>query len=266
MKYLKAALLIYLSLVVSFLQNTQTIFAQEYLNTKTTIRATVGGKSLSIEGYHSPYASVVLRDQDNTFMGSTATTQDGFFSFINIPIKDTLTSICLTAYGLKKIGESKTCIPVNVKSNNQLKLTDIFLPPSIAISDKKINAGNSAVIYGYSMPKSTVLLKINDRYVELDADDSGYYRYTLKGTSVGKYRIKATAVLSATDSLEPENEIDLEVISVTDQIKQSGIEIQTKVAGFVSKNALPIIVTGISVLAIISVVIYIIKGYFKSHK
>ncbi len=49
-----------------------------------TIGGTVGSTTLTITGYQSPYASIILKTQGGTFLASTTADENGYFSFPNV--------------------------------------------------------------------------------------------------------------------------------------------------------------------------------------
>ncbi|RJP45882.1 MAG: carboxypeptidase regulatory-like domain-containing protein [Armatimonadetes bacterium] len=196
---------------------------------ETSITATVGGVYLSLTGYASPLSSVILTSQ-GILLDSTVADDTGFFSFIQIPIKPGFSQFCLNAVDFKRIGESETCInTVPAKEKESIELKDIFLPPTIGLSKKIAKAGEEVNIYGYTRPGATVTININStQSVTVQADETGFYSYTLKNVKAGKYTLFANAIYEKRPSLQPQKPATLEVLSKIEEIKKGGEEIAKK--------------------------------------
>jgi hypothetical protein len=178
---------------------------------KTAVQAQVGQFYLSLSGYISPFASVVLTSNGVFIKGTTADAQ-GNFSFNQILIKEGFSSFCLDAIDFKRIGESYTCFSIP-PATGSVTMKDIFLPPTLGLSRTTVTEGGSATAFGYTMPGARVTLHINGEWLTVYADAGGYYEFALKNIKVGSYSLYATANYQQKDSLNPTKKLQLESIS-----------------------------------------------------
>jgi hypothetical protein len=184
----------------------------------TTVEASVGEYYLSLWGYVSPFASITLTF-DGIFARSTVADEKGNFIISQVLIKAGLTNFCLDAIDFKRIGESYTCftIPPAIDS---VTMKDIFLPPTLGLSRTTINVGGKATAFGYTMPKATVTLHINNQLLTTTADASGYYEFTIQNLAVGSYTLYATANYQQKESLVPTKKLQLQALSTEQQVSQ----------------------------------------------
>ena len=187
----------------------------------TSVGASVGEFYLSLWGYISPFASVVLTS-DGIFLRATVADEKGNFIISQVLIKAGFKSFCLDAIDFKRIGESYTCFSIP-PATASITMKDIFLPPTLGLSRTKINAGGSATAFGYTMPKAKVTLHINGELLTTYADSNGYYQVTIKNLKAGNYSLYATAEYKQKQSLEPTKKLKLESLSIQKQvINQAG--------------------------------------------
>lgn len=198
-----------------------TTFPSKAQSKDETVTATIGSFYLTISGYQSPFASVVLTTKGGIFLRSTVADSKGYFTISEVLITDTFAGFCLNAVDFKRIGESEACIDIAGPITHDLEYKDIFLPPTIGLSKKQINAGGSAQIYGYTMPHATVKLSIDGKMVTLTADETGFYIYNYDNVPAGVYNFSASASLSGKDSLPPTKKVTLEAVSLPMQITSS---------------------------------------------
>lgn len=197
------------------------IYAQaDAQSSTTTVRASVGKYYLSLSGYVSPFASVVARS-NSIFMASTVTDPKGNFSMQRILVNEGFTDFCLEAVDSKRIGDTFTCFKIPPVNSDSEK-TDIFLPPTIGLSGKKIRPGSSVFASGYTMPNAKVLLNISeDIIIEAEANESGFYKVEIKDLPVGKYSLFASARYQNRDSEKPDKKLELESLSIIQIIKEN---------------------------------------------
>ncbi len=239
-----------------------TLFPNFSQSGSSTVTATVGRFHISVSGYQSPYASIILKTQNGTFLASTTADSKGYFSISNILINSSVLQYCFQAVDFKRIGESDSCITVSGIIDKDLTYSDIFLPPTIGLSKKQINAGQNGIIFGYSMPGATVYLDIEGKIITITADDTGYYTYIYKNVPEGVFRISATAELSSKKSLAPTNDVTLEALSIPQQITNTGKKVVEKVAKKVPFNLLPFLLIALALLVAIGVLLYKLRVHF----
>jgi hypothetical protein len=222
----------------------------------SVVTATVGSFHLSVTGYQSPYASIILKTQNGTFLASTTADSKGYFSISNTLINTSVLTYCFQAVDFKRIGESEACITLDGPITQDVTYNNIFLPPTIALSKKQINAGQDAIIFGYSMPGATVDLTIEGKVITVTADATGYYTYTYSKVPEGVFRISATAQLSGEKSLKPTNEVVLESLSIPQQITNNGNKVVEEVKKKVPFNFLPFLLIALAFLIAIGILLY----------
>jgi hypothetical protein len=211
---MKNILLGTLSLFCLFLLFPKNVTAQEDLQ----FQASVGKYYFSASGIVSPYASVVMTSQDY-FLASTVADEDGKFYLPKALVNDGLDNFCLEAIHIRRIGTSYTCFNVEVPKRDFSK-DQIFLPPTVGLSGRKIEPNSSITASGYTMPSSTVNVKLGEGFwVEAKADENGFYNTELKsGIPPGKYELYATAVYGAQISEKPTRTFTIEVIGLLNKI------------------------------------------------
>lgn len=232
---------------------------------ETTVIATVGSTTLTITGYQSPYASIILKTQGGTFLASTTADANGYFSISNVLINQSNLVYCFQAVDFKRIGISESCITIEGPIVGDVVHSGVFLPPTIGLSEKRINAGQDAIIFGYSMPGAKVTLNINGNAVNVTADSTGYYSYTYKDVPAGTFTITATASFEGEDSLEPENSVILESLSVPEQIQETGEKITEEFTKKVPSsvfNLWPFLLVALALLVAIAVLLYKLRVRF----
>lgn len=187
------------------------------LSSTQKVIAQVGEFSLNITGLASPYASIVLTI-DGIFYRASVADQNGRFSFTDVLIKKGFDSFCLLHADFKRIGESEACITVPPATGSVTK-NDIFLPPTIGLSRTEIEAGGDAVIFGYTMPGSKVIINLgNGTTYTVTADQTGYYEYTLTNVAAGSYQLFATAEYNGKQSEAPSRTVKLTALTLWEQL------------------------------------------------
>ena len=258
------ALIIFVGLLFFFFRDAvaQTLFNQFSQSADVNIGATVGSTTLTISGYQSPYASVILKTSTGTFLASTTADANGYFSISNVLINASNLTYCFQAVDFKRIGISEACITIPGPITGNVTYSDVFLPPTIGLSRKKIQAGQDGIIFGYSMPGATVYLNIEGRTVTITADSTGYYTYIYKNVPAGKFTITASASLSGKPSLDPTNNVILEAQSIVDQLEEKVDETIDKTKDKLPKGTFelwPFLLIGLALLVAIGILLYKLK-------
>ncbi len=250
------AICVIFALVLSVRLQAVTLYPKFSKSGDSVVTATVGQFHITVSGYQSPYASIILKTQNGTFLASTTADAKGYFSISNILINSSNLQYCFQAVDFKRIGESDSCITITGTINKDLTYSDIFLPPTIGLSKKQINAGQDGVIFGYSMPGATVSLDIEGKIVTVTADSTGYYTYTYKNVPEGVFRISASAELSSKKSLAPTNDVVLESLSVPQQITETGKKVVQKIEKKVPFDFFPFLLIALAFLVAIGILLY----------
>ena len=196
------------------------LFPRDIFAQSTSVSASVGKYYVSISGYVSPFASVVM-SAESIFMASTVADPQGYFTLKNVFVNEGFTDFCLEAIDVKRVGDSYTCLKIEPVFKD-LSKSNIFLPPTMGLSGKKINPGSSIFASGYSMPNAKVIINISkDIKLESQADENGFYKYEIKDIPAGKYSLFATAYHENKDSEKPTRTKDLEALSIGGLLQQN---------------------------------------------
>ncbi len=224
MKDMKSKLFI-IGCITSFLFLLSMLLSKDYFarilglkNSSTTqVLARVGEHGLSISGFASPFASIVLTI-DGVFARATVADGDGNFSLLDVLIRKTIKEYCLEHIDFKRIGDSKTCFKVS-GATQDIRRDGIFLPPTIGLLRSEIAAGGNAVVFGYTMPGATVTIHMDNGMIfTITADQNGYYEHTLTNLKAGVYELFATAVYNKKPSENPSDSVRLVALSWWQQI------------------------------------------------
>lgn len=203
-----------LGFVLIFLLFPSSIQAQNIVELKST----VGRYYFFASGLVSPYASVVMTSQDY-FLSSTVADSEGRFFLPQALVNDGFNNFCLEAVDIRRIGTSYTCFDVEIP-NRDFSKDQIFLPPTVGLSGRKIEPNSSITASGYSMPGSKINVKLDEKYwIETVADVNGYYKTDI-GSDVppGKYELYATAVYEVKKSEKPTRTFPIEVLGLFQMI------------------------------------------------
>ena len=190
--------------------------AQQSVN----VKASVGKYYFSVSGLASPFASIVMRT-NSVFMASTVADRRGNFSIEKVLVNEGFSDFCLEAVDSKRIGDTFTCIKIPGVFKDSEK-RNIFLPPTIGLSGKRLVPGSSVFASGYTMPNAKVILSISkDINIEAIADENGFYKIEIKDLPAGKYSLFASAKYQNRDSEKPDKRVELESLSLADLIRQN---------------------------------------------
>lgn len=181
------------------------------------VKARVGAFSLSLSGWASPFASVIMRS-DGVFYRSTTADENGYWVINDITIKEDFSSFCLEHIDYRNLGSSTTCLTVPPAKSDISKL-NIFLPPTLSLQRVEISAGGKADVFGYTMPNGKVTIHLsNGETYETTADGNGYYELSIENLPAGSYELYATAVYRGQASSTPTTTVKLVALSLWQQI------------------------------------------------
>jgi hypothetical protein len=185
----------------------------------TDLSASVGKYYFSASGIVSPFASVVMTS-DSVFLASTVADKKGNFTLRNAFVNEGFSKFCLEAIDMKRIGSSYTCFEIEPLASDGSK-DEIFLPPTIGFSGKKINPGSSVTASGYSMPNSEVEINISESIkINIRADKTGYYKTEIREIPSGKYNVYGVSEYQSRKSLEPSRKVLIESVSYGSILRQ----------------------------------------------
>jgi hypothetical protein len=217
---MKAFLLVF----VLFFFATSVLWAQTPTPVSRTVdvQARVGDFSVTISGYASPFASVVLTSGTTT-LGTTTADANGNFTFSNVLVNKGFSSFCLTSIDFKRLGEAEGCLTFTPLYQTTT-IREVFIPPTIGAFRKRISVGDEGIIWGYTMPRSTVTITIiGGKLITRTADNQGYYEYREK-FAAGKYTLTSKAVYLNINSLPPTKSVEVESLTQLEEIAEKAKE------------------------------------------
>ncbi len=166
---------------------------------QTTIKVTVAGATLNVSGYIAPYASVVMTI-DNNIIGSVVADAQGNFSFANVTVPQTTSTVCFTAEDFKQLGTSEACISVK-QIDGVISVANVFIPPTLGVQRTDVQVGNDAVVFGYGMPGAQITVHLNTGIGCITtADSTGYYQCHIIIRTIGSNTLYADATLNGKPS------------------------------------------------------------------
>lgn len=187
----------------------------------STVQARVGDYYLRISGRIAPFASVIL-SSDGTVYRTTVADSAGAFSFTDILIRRGFKSFCLQAIDVKRIGDSLTCFSIP-PATGDLRIQNLFLPPTLGLQQAEINEDGDVLIFGYSLPHALVTVYLGQgKSLSGYTDANGYYQFTAKPLKAGEYEIYALAQYRGVSSEKPDSTKTLKVLSLQQQAQKQG--------------------------------------------
>jgi len=222
-------------------------------NLNTQIAASVGQYYLSVSGYASPYASVVMT-ADGIFVRAAVADQNGDFYISQVLIKAGFSGFCLETVDYKRLGSSTVCFSVPPATGN-ITMNNLFLPPTIGLAQTEVPAGSNVVVFGYTMPGAEVTLYVSGKEIKGFADSTGYYSVTIKDLKVGNYQLYAKAEYLNKESLTPTKKVSLRALSWWEQLLLFLKELWSKFIKFLTSVSLGPLWIGIPILILIIILL-----------
>lgn len=209
-----------LCLLLSFIFFTSALFSATTFAATTTVGAKVGEFTLSISGFVSPSASVTMRD-GTTFYTSVTADQNGNFSISGLVIKSGFSGFCLYIIDKARLGDSSACFTFPPATGN-INMQNIFLPPTISLSQATVTTGTQVIVTGYTMPAALVTVYLGTSYSYITtANSAGYYQFKLNNISAGNYTVSVTASYQGRRSEVSVTTRQLTVISLAEAMKNT---------------------------------------------
>lgn len=198
----------------------------------TSVSATVGGEiitpppgggggTIPITGnlkmigkaYSNAFMTILKNGQ---IVGTKTADSNGDF---NITIKS-IASNKIYDFGIfaqDNLGLSSPTLTYNLSINtNQItEVSNIFISPTIALSEKTINQGDSLKIYGSSYPNSLIVNFISPPFkaMSLNSDEDGHWSYYFDSGdyALGEYFTRAKTVFAGGEQSEYSEELKFKV-------------------------------------------------------
>lgn len=264
---MKRILYITIAIIILCTVFTPSVFAQ-YVTPRgklgTDVKAAVGELYLNISGFASPYASIVLTTLDGILLRTAVADSRGQFYISQVLINKGLTGFCLTTIDFKRLGESTTCINFPPATTDITK-NNLFLPPTLGLFRKVINAGGTAIAFGYTMPGALLTIHLdNGMTLTTRADSTGYYKFEIKNLKAGTYKLFSTAEYKNEESLLPTKKVELNALSFSEQQLSFLQEIIKKIVKFLTELGLGLL--WLALFLIILIIILLIKLFWARIK
>lgn len=152
----------------------------------------------SISGWTSPFAIVSLNSPG--LARKTNADEKGYFVFTNVPVRSSLSEICLFSQDPFGISANPVCLaPQDVLEG--LIVNDILLPPTILVDKEKYTTSQTAKASGMTFPNSEVVgnlfygKKIASTLVTA-SNSNGKYEINLPGSLPSTNRIYVFSILN----------------------------------------------------------------------
>ena len=224
-----------------------------------TTSATIKGNTFTISGFTSPFASVVITTRSQFLVSTTADAQGNFSAPVTLPIG--ITELCLDVVDFKRLGSSQACI--DTATTNPIGL---FLPPTIGLLSTTVEAGQNATIYGYSLPRSTVIIKSGDQTYTITTDDAGYYAYTIESIPAGTFVFSAVGEVLGAQSLPPTGGVELKALSLLEKASTTAKDITKSLTSIPASYLIPILLIILFFVICVLVFLYIKKRKKKEKR
>jgi hypothetical protein len=178
--------------------------------TELTVTIRVGVTNLTLSGRISPNAQVTFIE-NGAVIGTTTANSSGLFSKTLEAMESGIHSIGIYATNSNSETTSTVNYSVSLTLGTETTLSNIILPPTIALSGEGIAKGDNLKISGSAVPSSTVTIFINGTSHSFSTSktttsaSSGVWEYSY-GTgdlSLGDYKVEAKT--STSDGYQSES-------------------------------------------------------------
>ncbi len=233
------------------------VHAQTIGSNSVSASAKVGAFSLSVQGIIAPYASVILLVND-TVLRSVVADENGVFSISDVALNAGVTTFCLQAIDVRRLGESYTCFNLPVADQNTV-MNNLFLPPTVGLVASEINTGDTAIVWGYSMPGAQVTLFLGGKPYVTTADSNGFYQLSIKMTTAGTFELFADASYSGRESAKPTRTKTLTVLALPQVVIKTGVTWLEQLLTWLKGIPLGLLWLAIPIFILIIILLYKLK-------
>lgn len=256
----KLIILLFLLLTTNYLLRPASAATPATQSGTITTRAIVPGTTFVVSGFTSPFASVVLTANTQFLVSTTADAQGDFSTQILVPIRTQ--GLCLDAIDFKRLGSSQACIDLSTHST-----IGLFLPPTIGLLSRTVNAGQDATIYGYSLPRSSVVITSKDgkTYV-VRTDDTGFYSYTIENIPPGTFVFAAIGEVLGAQSLPPTGGVELKSLSPLQKASETAKNITKSLTSVTALYLAPILWLLLFIVICILIFLYVRRRRKKEEE
>ncbi|MCK5491359.1 MAG: hypothetical protein KAI67_05975 [Candidatus Pacebacteria bacterium] len=175
---------------------------------------TTGNLKMTGKAYPDAFITILKNGQ---VTGTTTADSNGNF---DITIKSILANRIYDfgIFAQDDLGLSSPTLTYNLSINaNQItEVSNIYIPPTIALSEKTMTQGDSLTIYGSSYPNDLIVNFISPSFkaISLSSDENGKWLYLFDCSSYapGKYFTKSKIIFSGGEQSEYSKELTFNII------------------------------------------------------
>lgn len=177
------------------------------LERETTVHVSIGEPILSLYGYTSPEAKVLLAGYPSVF-SETKAQRNGYFRFTGVFLLPFVKELCLNAIDREDRITNPICIPAPSMTFKGNIIGPVILPPSVSVGKGTFLPGETVEASGESIPESEISVSlfkaeptlnlfghlIREVYATtlpsytIKTDQNGYFSFNLPSTTSNKFR------------------------------------------------------------------------------
>lgn len=181
------------------------------------VAAEVSSNGVSISGFVSPLATISIYS-GSTLLRTTTADSSGNYSFTALSVTDGTTQLCFVVADYYSLGNSTSCLTIDMDESTTY--INVMLPPTIHKHNDNFVQGLGTTLDGYTMPNGTVLLyQETNQTTSIQADNNGYWSYSLNNMQAGYYTYYVKGVYSGTVSLTPTGGASIRVLTPIQNIQ-----------------------------------------------
>jgi len=157
----------------------------------TQISATIGQNLLSITGYTSPQAVVILSSSAGNLSKETIADNNGYFVFTNVLLPEKVGELALISRDINGFASPPLFLP-EPPANQSVAIEGILMPPTLGLSAGKNSYDQPSGLSGKTFPNAKVLI-----YLYADPEQSFWASINNFGTNLWQLVIHPAWAISA---------------------------------------------------------------------
>lgn len=177
-------------------------------NPSVHVTASIHSRELTIFGYSSPSAKIVIEAPG--IYGQALTDPTGYFEFNHLILPYQPRELCLTSQDSDNRSTPPLCLSPPPAGNLYTRIGPIILPPTITLDSSKISPNSTAYASGQSLPNSTIEItfyQVNQNTIsfpkeisafslpvyQTSTNSDGTFSFSLPTSYSSNYRLFASA-------------------------------------------------------------------------
>ncbi len=177
-----------------------------------TVTASVGDTALILQGYTSPSSLVTFKEND-VVKGTATSNSSGYFEKQFDAQDPGVHTIVIYATDPDNNLTNSVSLSLVLVQFNTLTIDDIYLPPTISLSDTSYLNNETINISGYSKPSFLIKIEFSGasgKIVYESTNSSGYYLYQIDGDelTLGSYQVTSTLQVDASSTSTASDNLD----------------------------------------------------------